>query len=114
LGKISQTGGLKAVEIITINHKNQTRSKTATFEWYGSLFYDKNNSLLMSMTQIIDSNYYRLNFNIFPGFIRVGDFTPGFFLEFRNENKKKNNITFGINFQFLPFGLAFGKDSRYF
>ena len=67
-----------------------------------SIFLSKNNSLLIS-TMITGPRFYNAKINVYPGFIKLGKFSPGFYCSIG----ESEGIVLGISFSKFPFG--FGK-----
>lgn len=89
-----------------------TNKNTLNFSPMINFFYDKNNSLLASLAigfrsslfnfsqrQTID---YLANLNVYPGFVKFGCVSPGFFCALKNDK----NIVAGVTLNVLPVGLG--------
>ena len=61
-------------ELVDIDEEKNI--KTIKLAWSTGIFYDKNNSLLASL-KISDHIDYQAVINIYPGIIKIGDFSPG-------------------------------------
>ncbi len=70
-------------------------------------FYDKNNSLMSSLI-ISGPRFYNIRINVYPGYFKVGDFCPGFYLGAGEWDK----FLFGVTLAHLPVGLFAGDDGR--
>ncbi len=100
---ISFGAGLTAKELVGVKGKDDShlRSLTANLALTAGVFYDRNGSLLASLIYAgKKDNMIRLN--IYPGMIRIGEFSPGFFLLI---NRQKEAIA-GIQLWLLPFAIA--------
>lgn len=97
---ISVGAGLAAGDLITLDeNKNK---KTLGLVGNCGIFYDKNNSLLASLTYTVKTDYM-VNLNIYPGVLKIGNFSPGIWASY-SDNK---NIVCGITASWLPFGAAY-------
>lgn len=97
---ISFGAGLAASDLITIEEKKN--KKTLGLVGNAGIFYDRNNSLLASLTATIKTDYM-INLNIYPGVIHIAGFSPGIWASYCN-NK---NLIFGISLSYLPVGIAY-------
>jgi hypothetical protein len=68
-----------------------------------SLFYSKENSLLMS-AMVTGPRYYNIQINVFPNVIKLGKFSPGFYFAFG----ESEGLVLGLSVKNIPFG--FGKE----
>jgi len=96
--------GLKAKELIDIAEG----IKGVDLAFTGGLFYDRNNSLLASFL-VSQTKDYRYRFNLYPGLVNIGPFTPCFFLA----NRRHTGMVFGITYIYspgLPLGVAANVD----
>lgn len=71
---ISFGAGVRSGERYTVNEIARQVSVTTPLSF--GIFYDKNNSLLASV-QVSDVSDYFINANVYPGLIKIGDFSPG-------------------------------------
>jgi len=71
---ISMGGGFIGRELIDID--DDKNIKTVKLAWSTGIFYDRNNSLLASL-KISDHIDYQAVINIYPGIIKIGNFSPG-------------------------------------
>jgi len=71
---ISMGGGFIGRELVDIDEDKNI--KTVKLAWSTGIFYDKNNSLLASL-KISDHIDYQAVINIYPGIIKIGNFSPG-------------------------------------
>lgn len=92
--------GLKASELIDVDEKKN--KKTLDFVWNVGLFYDRNNSLLASLS-LTRKTDYAMNLNIYPGVFKIGDFSPGIWAAYNTDGK----YIFGITARWVPFGIAY-------
>lgn len=96
---LSVGAGAAASDLIRVNEKINKNS----VKLVGNIaaFYDRNNSLLASLSLSLKTDYW-LNLNVYPGVIKIGDFSPGFWFAY-NDDKK---IVLGVSFTFFPMGMA--------
>jgi hypothetical protein len=92
--------GLAASDLITLNQG--TNKKTMNLVWRLGVFYDINNSLLTSLT-ISRKTDYMVNLNVYPGIIKIGNFSPGLWLAY----DKEKNVIGGITAMWAPFGIGY-------
>ena len=71
---ISIGAGFIGRELIDIDEEKNI--KTVKLAWSTGIFYDKNNSLMASL-KISDHIDYQAVINIYPGIIKLGNFSPG-------------------------------------
>lgn len=90
-------GGLKAKDLIDIGDGIQTADLVPSY----GIFYDRNGSLLCSVTAATSSRY-RLRMNVYPGFVRVRGCTAGFFLLLG----RRDETIAGVQLARIPIGLA--------
>jgi hypothetical protein len=96
---ISAGVGFSASDLIIVDEK--TNKKSLNLDLTFGLFYDKNNSLLASLVYTKKSDYM-LNLNVYPGVLKFGSFSPGFFTAYNPAGK----LIWGISASWMPFGLA--------
>lgn len=92
--------GAAAGKLITLD--TGTNKKTLDLVWNAGIFYDKNNSLLASLIYTKKTDYM-VNLNIYPGFIKFGEFSPGLWIAFSNGGK----YIFGLTTVWFPIGAAY-------
>jgi len=98
---LSLTGGFLVEDLVEIEPGGGERTLRGVLTWRAGIFYDLNNSLLASlMVSNVTENRVRLN--IYPGFLRLGAFNPGFFLSGDKE------WVVGVYISFMPMGVAWG------
>ena len=91
--------GMAASDLILLNpNSNKT---TLDLVWNVGLFYDRNNSLLASLS-ITKKTDYIANLNIYPGIIRIGTFSPGLWCAY----SERENIILGLTASWSPVGVA--------
>lgn len=98
---LSFAAGLVADELVDAEHQGASRVLTTDLVWTAGFFYDRNNSLLASLI-LAGTKGYKARLNIYPGLLWAGKFSPGLFLNLREDN----HIVAGIKFDFFPVGLA--------
>ena len=89
-------------EIRTTEFLENTIFFTPDMDGAISIFISKNNSLKISAI-FTGPRFYNTEINVYPGVIRLGDFSPGLYLGI-GESK---GLVLGLSFNELPFG--FGK-----
>ncbi|MDQ7817276.1 MAG: fibronectin type III domain-containing protein [Melioribacteraceae bacterium] len=92
--------GLAASDLILLDEK--TNKKTLGLVGNLGVFYDRNNSLLASLSITIKTDYM-INLNIYPGLIKIGDISPGIWGAYSQDG----NVICGLAFSWLPFGAAY-------
>ena len=97
---ISFGAGLAASDLIMVDNKRN--KKTLGLVGNFGLFFDRNNSLLAGLSVTIKTDYM-VNLNIYPGVIKIGNFSPGFWASY-NQN---GNVIYGISAAWLPVGAAY-------
>jgi hypothetical protein len=103
---LSLTGGVIINSLTDANITTSQKSYTATMRWSAGVYYDVNNSLLMSLI-LSGSDANRLRLNIYPGFFKIGQFSPGIFVANSNE------WSTGISVRYCPIGAAVGTGKNY-
>ena len=98
---ISFAGGLVAKELVQIDNDTGVRELTTSLVWTAGIFYDRENSLLASLI-LFGTKGYRVRVNIYPGVIKFGRLSPGFFINLR----KDNQAVLGFHFIYLLPALA--------
>jgi hypothetical protein len=98
---ISIAGGLVAKNLVNIENNSGVREQTTTLVWTAGIFYDRENSLLTSLI-LSGTKGYKARLNIFPGMIKIGRLSPGFFFNLR----KDNQAVMGLHFFYLFPSLA--------
>ncbi|HOI28456.1 MAG TPA: fibronectin type III domain-containing protein [Melioribacteraceae bacterium] len=91
--------GLAASDLILLDEK--TNKKTLGLVGNLGVFYDRNNSLLASLSVTIKTDYM-INLNIYPGVIKFWDVSPGLWGAYSQDG----NVILGFTFSWLPFGFA--------
>lgn len=92
--------GLAAAKLIMLN--NRTNKQTLDLVWNVGFFYDMKNSLLTSLS-ISKKTDYALNLNIYPGIIKIGDFSPGSWIAMN----RNGSLIIGITAAWSPVGVAY-------
>jgi hypothetical protein len=98
---LSIGAGAAASDLIRVNEKINKNSVKLVGNV--AVFYDKNNSLLASLSLSLKTDYW-VNLNVYPGIIKFGNISPGLWFAY-NDDKQ---IVFGLSFTFIPMGLAGG------
>jgi hypothetical protein len=93
---ISFAGGLVAKDLVQVNNDPNIRELTTTLVWTAGVFYDRENSLLASLI-LSGTKGYKVRLNIYPGLVKYGRFSPGFFLNLRQDNQ----VVLGFHFYYL-------------
>ena len=99
---ISVAGGLGAKELVEVENSPGMRILTTSLIKKGGIYYDRNNSLLVSVF-LGNSGGYFLKANIYPGVIDIGSLPVGIVFMLLDNYK----ISFGISTSFSPIGIAF-------
>ena len=91
--------GLKASDLVDLTEGVRTVKLVGT----AGFFYDRNNSLLMSVL-FSQSKRDRMRINLYPGLVEIGSWKPGFFMAVDQDYE----VTAGLelNVLHLPFGIA--------
>ncbi len=101
----SLAGGLVVEDLHTANQGGPGLVKTATTTWTAGFFYDRNNSLLCSLTASgIPHN--RLRLNVYPGLLTHAGISPGLFL------CDTGKWIFGLSLRYCPVGVASSSRNR--
>lgn len=79
---ISAGAGLHAKNLVMVDPN--THQQTMDLVWNAGLFYDRENSLLVSLTVsgLTDNS---ADLNVYPGVLHAGKFSPGFWMELRQD-----------------------------
>lgn len=95
---LSAGGGLRARRIVHLPAEQQA---TADLVWTSGVYYDRDNSLLASL---VLSGYTENTalLNVYPGVVRLGSFSPGFWLAVNRDW----SVCGGISTRWTP-GVAF-------
>jgi hypothetical protein len=97
----SISGGLVVKDLVEIDNETGVREVTATLVWTAGLFWDRYNSLMTSLI-FSGTKGYKARLNIYPGVIKFGKFSPGFFINLR----KDNQMVIGLFFAKIPLGIG--------
>ena len=97
---LSVGAGLAAGDLVLLDEN--TNKKTLGLVGNIGVFYDKNNSLLASLSLTMKTDYM-INVNIYPGIIKFGNFSPGLWGAY-NDN---GNVIFGFTLTWFPVGAAY-------
>jgi hypothetical protein len=98
---LSLGGGVMAKELVDAEPGRPSRSLTATIVPAIGLFYDKQNSLLVSLIMAPRKDD-KVSLNIYPGVLRIGSTSPGFSVTLGGARR----LSLGIHFAALPVGLG--------
>ena len=98
---LSAAVGLVADDLYETDQRSQKRTLTTQLVWTAGLFYDIDNSLLMSLI-LAGTKGYKVRLNIYPGMVRLGPVSPGFFINIREDN----GIVAGVVVRWFPIGIA--------
>ena len=93
----SAGAGLRAKELVELGNGVQTADLVPSY----GFFYDRNGSLLFSLTAAKTSRY-RLRVNAYPGLLRIADRTAGLFVLFG----RNGETIAGLTLAEFPLGLA--------
>ena len=98
---ISFTAGFLVEDLVETEPGGEERALQGVLTWRTGIFYDLNNSLLASlMVSNVAENRIRLN--VYPGVVRLGPISPGFFVSGTRE------WVVGMYFSVIPMGAAWG------
>ena len=97
----SAGAGLRAKNLVTLDES--VGKKTIETTWNVGFFYDINNSLMSSLF-VSGLTDYRIDLNLYPGIIKIGQFSPGLWCV----DKDDGHLMFGISTVWTP-GIAFDK-----
>jgi len=86
--------GFKTKHLVDLNDK--FRERTIETGWYAGAFYDRNNSLLASVTLSGVKEYF-CSFDVYPGVIKFDNFSPGIW----GIIGSNGNLTFGFTTHYL-------------
>lgn len=92
--------GLRARNLLELDNL----SKTVDLAVSGGFFYDRDNSLLVSL-QFARSKDYRYRLNLYPGLVKVGGLQPGFFVGVNDNERMLAGITIG-SLHHVPVGIG--------
>ncbi len=81
------------------------RQRTIETGWQAGVYYDRNNSLLASITLSGVKEYFA-SIDIYPGIINIGDFSPGLWTVIG----RNGNLVFGITTRYI---LSLGYEVNY-
>lgn len=94
---ISAGIGFKTKHLIDLS--DEFRKRTIETSWHAGIFYDRNNSLLASIVLSGVKEYFIMA-DVYPGVLKVGSFSPGFWTIIGRDGK----ILFGITTEYLLGG----------
>ena len=96
---ISVGAGAAASDLINVNPKINKNS----VKLVGNIgvFYDKNNSLLASLSLSFKTDYW-INLNVYPGIVKIGPVSPGLWFAYNDDRQ----LVCGFSFNWFPIGLA--------
>ncbi len=97
---LSVGAGLATGDLILLDER--TNKKTLGLVGNFGVFYDKNNSLLASLSVTIKTDYM-ININIYPGVIKLWDVSPGLWGAYSQDG----NVILGFTVTWFPFGFAY-------
>jgi hypothetical protein len=100
-GSLSLAVGLVADELQETDERTNRRTLTTRLVWTAGLFYDVENSLLLSLI-LAGTKGYKVRLNVYPGLVRFGPVSPGFFVNLREDDR----VVAGLVLRWLPFGIA--------
>lgn len=90
--------GFKTKHLVDLN--DLYRERTIETGWYAGVFYDRNNSLLASVTLSGVKEYF-CSIDVYPGVIKYDNFSPGIWTIIGSNG----NLTMGITTRYL-FGVG--------
>jgi hypothetical protein len=92
---ISVGAGLRAKRLVLLDQA--TNHQTLDLVWNAAIFVDQDNSLLASLF-FSGLTEYAIDLNLYPGFLRIGSFSPGLWFVYGRER----NIIAGITTTWAP------------
>jgi hypothetical protein len=98
---ISLTGGFLVQDLVEIEPGGEERTLQGVLTWRAGIFYDVNNSLLASL-MVSNLERHRVRLNVYPGVLRIGPVSPGFFVSGSKE------WVVGMYISFIPLGAGWG------
>jgi len=101
---LSAGGGVLAKNRRKVDPDEPGYRLTVDFSWNAGVFYDRNGSLMASLL-LSGSPAYKARLNVFPGLVRIGRISPGFFAILTGEDR----LVIGATVLPFPVGLAFQK-----
>jgi hypothetical protein len=87
---VSVGAGLRAKQLVILDQA--TNLKTVDLVWNAAIFVDQDNSLLASVF-VSGLTEYSVDFNLYPGFFRIGRFSPGIWLVYGRNRSLIAGIT---------------------
>ncbi len=97
----SMTGGFMVENLVRAEQEGEGQALKGVLTWRAGAFYDFNNSLLASL-MLSGISESRIRLNIYPGVVRLGSFSPGFFISGTKE------WVVGMTISYVPLGAAWG------
>jgi hypothetical protein len=98
---ISLAGGFLVEDLVEVEPGGEQRVLQGVLTWRVGAFYDRNNSLLASL-MVANVPAYRVRFNVYPGVLKIGPLSPGFFFSGSSE------WVVGVYISYVPVGAAWG------
>jgi hypothetical protein len=92
--------GMAAAKLIMLN--DRTNKQTLDLVWNIGFFYDVQNSLLTSLS-VSKKTDYALNLNVYPGIIKIGNFSPGSWIAVNHNG----TMILGLTAAWSPSGIAY-------
>lgn len=92
--------GLVAKDLIDLD--KLTNKKTLDLVPNIGVFYDVGNSLMASLS-ITKKTDYTVSLNVYPGLLKIGDFSPGFWVNFNADAQPIVGLTTSL----FPVGIAY-------
>lgn len=96
------SAGVGAATNGIINLDSNINKKTIGMVGSFGVFLDKNNSLLASFSYARRTDYI-CNLNVYPGLLKIGNFSPGIWLAYNDYE----NLIMGFTVNFIPVGLGY-------
>ncbi|HKB86758.1 MAG TPA: hypothetical protein VKD08_11335 [Ignavibacteriaceae bacterium] len=95
--------GFRSKHLVDVTQK--ARQRTIETSWQAGVYYDRNNSLLASITLSGVKEYFA-SIDIYPGIVNIGNFSPGLWTVIG----RNGDSVFGITSQYV---LSFGYEMNY-
>jgi hypothetical protein len=98
-------GGPIVNNLLDASVSESQKAYTASLRWSVGAFYDIKNSALVSLS-VSGADHNKLRLNVYPGLLRIGGFTPGFFIQNTGE------WVTGISVRYCPLGVSIGSSAK--
>jgi hypothetical protein len=96
---ITGAAGVMVENIVEVPKTGAGLKQTAEWQWSTGIFYDRNSSLLASL-YVSGVPHNRVRLNVYPGFLKIGRFSPGILAAYTGE------FLFGVNLRYSTVGIS--------